>query len=233
LPLQKLEHEKRYLYVLDQLVNLIKEDGYQVGDRLPAERAIAESTGVSRSSVREAMAVLEVSGVIDVRVGDGIYVKSTSIRDLDVHSSITSPFDLIELRMCLESKVAGLAAQRRSEQMLEELQAILGNMDEIADKGDTEAYKGLDQRFHNTVAACTENEAIEQQTMTLVRHLYQPIWLALLKVYLSKEELGGMQDSLDEHRRIVIAIKNQNVAEAEDAMWDHLSRVQQRITGEV
>lgn len=233
MPLQKLEHEKRYLYVLDQLVNLIKEDGYQVGDRLPAERQIAESTGVSRSSVREALAVLEVSGIIDVRVGDGIYVKSTSLRDLDVHSSIRSPFELLELRMCLESKVAGLAAERRSQQLLEELKAILLKMEEIAHKGDTESYKGLDQRFHNTVAACTDNEAIEQQTVMLVQHLYQPIWLSLIKVYLSKEEMGGMIDSLDEHQRIYDAIEQQDVAEAEAAMWDHLARVQERFTGEV
>ncbi len=233
MPLQKLEHEKRYLYVLDQLVKLIKNDGYEVGDKLPPERRIAESTGVSRSSVREALAVLEVSGIIDVRVGDGIYVKSASLRDLDVHSSIRSPFELIELRMCLESKVAGLAAQRRSNQMLEELQAILDKMEEIAKAGDTESYKGLDQRFHNTVAACTDNEAIEQQTVKLVQHLYQPIWLALIKVYLSKEELGGMLDSLDEHQRIFDAIVHQDVAEAETAMWEHLARVQERFTGEV
>lgn len=233
MPLQKLEHEKRYLYVLDQLVNLIKEEGYQVDDKLPAERRIAESTGVSRSSVREALAVLEVSGIIDVRVGDGIYVKSTSLRDLDVHSSIRSPFELIELRMCLESKVAGLAAQRRTDQMLDELQTILDKMEEIAKSGDTESYKGLDQRFHNTVAACTGNEAIEQQTVKLVQHLYQPIWLALIKVYLSKEELGGMIDSLDEHQRIFDAIVQQKVAEAETAMWDHLARVQERLAGEV
>jgi len=233
LALQKLVHEKRYLYVLDQLVNLIKEEAYQIGHKLPPERSIAESTGVSRSSVREALAVLEVAGVIDVRVGDGIYVKSTSLSGLEVHSAVKNPFDVLELRMCFESKVAGLAAQRRSEQMLEELLTLIDSMADIAIKGDVEAFKGLDQRFHNTVAACTENEAIEQQTAALVIHLYQPVWLALQKVYLAGEEFGGMQDSLNEHKRIVDAIQRFDVNEAETAMWNHLNMVQKRLGGDV
>ena len=53
-----------------------------------------------------------------------------------------------------------------------------------------------------------------------------------LKVYLSKEELGGMRESLEEHRRIVNAIRAQDGAEAEAAMWDHLARVQERLAGE-
>ncbi len=134
--------------------------------------------------------------------------------------------------MCFESKVAGLAAQRRSPQLLEELWVLIDKMEELAAQGDVEAFKGLDQRFHNMVAACTENEAIEQQTAALVLHLYQPVWLALQKVYLADEQLGGMQDSLREHRRIVDAVERQDAAAAEVAMWDHLAMVQRRLGAE-
>lgn len=237
--LQKLVREKRYLYVLEQIVATIKDDGYNVGDKLSTERVIAEKTGVSRSSVREALAVLEMSGVIDVRVGDGIYVKGTSYRDLGIPSSVKSPFDVIELRMCLESKVVVLAAERRSKKNLKRLQNIIDRMQEITEEAqikreaDVDSYTSLDQNFHNTIASCTENEVIKQQTEVLVAHLFQPIWLALLKVYLSGEELGGIQDSFNEHKRIFNAIERQDPHEAEEAMWDHLLRVRKRFIGEI
>ncbi len=230
--LEKVVTKKRSLHVIEQLVRMIKDGHYGVGAKLPPERVITEETGVGRSSVREALAVLQASGVIEIKVGDGIYVKSTSFNDLNVPPSIKNPAEVLELRMCLESKVAALAARRRTDAQLASLWKLCASMREVAADGDVERFKELDQRFHNLVASFADNEAIQEQVETLVAHLYQPIWLILQRIYFSGKDLGGIEDSIREHDRLVSAIERQDASEAETAMWDHLARVHSRLVGQ-
>jgi len=230
--LEKVVTKKRSLHVIEQLVRMIKEGGVAVGDKLPPERVITEKTGVSRSSVREALAMLQASGVIEVKVGDGVYVRSTSMESLDVPPPRQSPADVLELRMCLESKVAALAAERRSSAALAELEKLVARMDKVVSAKDEEGFKQTDQVFHTTIAAATGNAAIEHQVQTLVAHLYQPIWLMLQKIYFSGDDLGGIADSLKEHERIVRAIGIRDPESAGRAMWEHLGRVRMRLIGE-
>lgn len=236
--LEKLVTKKRYDYVLEQLLELIGSDGFKIGDKLPAERIIADQTGVGRSSVREAIAVLQATGVIEVKVGDGIYVKNTSFKDLTFPGWLESPFEVLELRMCLESRTASLAAVRRTDEMVYELDHVMAKMNEAVQSGDVEGYRKLDQDFHNLIASFTNNDAIARQVKSLVELLNQTIWLTLEKIYHAdwisqndpEDYPGSIQNSFHEHQKIFEGIKNQDAEATEQAMWDHLNRVRKRLT---
>ena len=78
--LEKLESKKKSVYVVEQLLDAIDKGVYSLGDKLPSEQVIVEQTGVSRPSVREALGALRLVGVLETRMGDGTYVKSTKCR---------------------------------------------------------------------------------------------------------------------------------------------------------
>ncbi|MBU6207840.1 MAG: GntR family transcriptional regulator, partial [Alphaproteobacteria bacterium] len=130
---------------------------YAVGDRLPAERDLAEDYGVSRPTVREAIIALEVQGYIDVRVGSGAYVKRLpSAKDEPVFS--VTAFELTEARILIEGESAALAANQISPEeftRLEELVALMA--DESQDDG---AQFEADYAFHTLIARATRNAAI-------------------------------------------------------------------------
>ena len=74
MPLQAVEPKRLYRQIADQLAQLIASGEFPSGSRLPAERELAASLGVSRTSVREAIISLEMTGLVEVRVGTGIFV---------------------------------------------------------------------------------------------------------------------------------------------------------------
>jgi len=104
--------QRLYVRVAERIADLINEGQVKPGDKLPSERDLAEMLKVSRPTVREAMIALEVSGVIEVRTGSGIYVagKAGKPRHAPKDDGI-GPFDLLEIRSIIEPEAAALAAQ--------------------------------------------------------------------------------------------------------------------------
>ncbi|MCJ7683853.1 MAG: GntR family transcriptional regulator, partial [Desulfobacteraceae bacterium] len=103
-----------YQQVAEQIAQLIRVKHWKVGDRLPAERDMAQSLGVSRPTMREALVALELQGLVEVRTGAGIYVKADKAEPIaivpDDKDPGPSPFDIIDARIVVEGEVAAIAA---------------------------------------------------------------------------------------------------------------------------
>ena len=127
----------------------------QPGDKLPSERDLANMLNVSRPSIREAMIALEVSGVIEVRTGSGIYVcrdQSVPIADEGV-----GPFEILEMRLLVEPAACALAAERITNEQLARLQQLYR---ELERSNGTQQMEAFDEQFHNLIGEATENTAI-------------------------------------------------------------------------
>src|SRR5256886_16710896 len=113
MPLQAVDNRRLYRQIADQIAALIEKGEYGKGQRLPPERDLARQLGVSRPSVREAPIALEVEGLVEVRIGSGIYVlgpRADGEAGTPVHAAL-GPFELLRARGIIESECAALAAK--------------------------------------------------------------------------------------------------------------------------
>src|SRR5579875_1055386 len=118
--------------VAEQILTMIREEGYAVNQRLPTESQLMARTGGGRSSVREALHGLAVLGIVEIRQGDGTYVRSlTPRRGSDAPDPLADALtmgtteDLLEARAIVEVRTASLAAQRALEEDLREMEDLL------------------------------------------------------------------------------------------------------------
>src|SRR5919107_2301080 len=123
---QRLPRTRLYEQVAEQISQWISENGLHAGDRLPAERELAARLGVSRATLSQALVALEVVGVVAVRHGDGTVVTgaAASGRITDaIRAHADRLPEVIEARDALETKLAALAAQRRTDEDLAAIEA--------------------------------------------------------------------------------------------------------------
>ena len=208
--------ERLYVLVARRIADYIGQGNAQPGDKLPSERDLAERLNVSRPTVREAMIALEVSGVIEVRKGSGIYVasggRSNPLRDEGI-----GPFHILELRLMVEPEAAALAAERMTPAQVQGLRDIVDDMARTAESPERET---VDARFHVALAHGTENAAIVGTIE----------WLWNLRAQ-SAQSRGfhrtilseGIYPVIDEHRAIVEAVASGSADAARQAMRDHLT----------
>jgi len=150
-------------YVAAQLERLIVQQHLEAGDRLPAERELAERFGVSRTVVREAVRTVASKGLLEVRAGSGTIVRKPSSDTvaasmalvLSMNGQVT-PAKVVEVRRILEVEIAGLAAERRSEEDLQRLESILFTAAERLD--DPGTFIETDVAFHGAMAQATQND---------------------------------------------------------------------------
>ncbi len=112
MPFQSIEPRRLYRQIADQIRTLIAAGEFAAGARLPPERDLARQLGVSRPSVREALIALEVEGLVEVRIGSGIYVLGANGRAQEASvEAEAGPFELLRARYFIESECAAQAAK--------------------------------------------------------------------------------------------------------------------------
>ncbi|MFI6643485.1 FadR/GntR family transcriptional regulator [Streptomyces sp. NPDC050504] len=148
--------------VITQLRNQITSGEWPVGSRIPTEPELVEQLGVARNTVREAVRALAHNGLLDIRQGSGTYVLATSELAGVMHRRFASadPRHVAELRSTLESAAARLAAQRRTERDLGQLEALLARREEAWEAGDADAFVSVDSTLHLAVVAASHNEVL-------------------------------------------------------------------------
>ncbi|MER5769943.1 FadR/GntR family transcriptional regulator [Streptomyces sp. NPDC001985] len=148
--------------VIAQLRNQITTGEWPVGTRIPTEPELVEQLGVARNTVREAVRALAHNGLLDIRQGSGTYVLATSELAGVMHRRFAgaSPRDVAEVRSTLESSAARLAAGRRTERDLHQLDALLARREEAWATGDTERFIAADASFHFAVVAASHNDVL-------------------------------------------------------------------------
>ena len=134
--------ERLYVRVARQVSELIQSDNVNPGDKLPSERDLANILNVSRPSIREAMIALEVSGVIEVRTGSGIYVCENQF--VPVTDEGVGPFEILEIRLIVEPAACALAAERITNEQLARLQQLYTELERT---NGTQQMEAFDEQF--------------------------------------------------------------------------------------
>ncbi len=203
------------------LEQLLQDGVWRPGDQLPGERDLASRFGVSRSSVREALRILELHGWVEIRQGDGTRVASPSESfGRRLRSRLHQEdfiLELFEVRRILEPAVAALAAERSHPQGVARLEELLAQQQ--AAKEDLYRFVELDMFFHKTLADMSRNAVLSEIVSLLEVELRQIRLVSTAKRY-------RPQVTLSEHLRILEAIRASDPEAARQAMLAHLSTVE-------
>ncbi len=217
--LRPAKRPRLYEVIVEQLCGYIDNSAMSPGDRLPAERDLAASLGVSRASLSQALVALEVQGVLSVRHGDGVILvrpptEERAIKALREHADRIP--DIIEAREALEVKLAGLAAARRTDAEMAAIDASIATMETEIEAGD----RGVvgDEMFHEALTM-----AAHSSLLTKLMHEISGLIRETRIESLSQEDRP--RASLEGHRRIAEAVRKQNPQEASRAMADHIRLV--------
>lgn len=233
MPFKKIETKKKSTYVAEQIIEAIHKGIYEVGDKLPPERQIAEETGVSRPSVREAMSALQIVGLIESRSGDGTYI-CQPIKNVDAEFRVwsilertKSPFEVWEARKTLEPGIAKLAAGRAAPQDIEALKKALDDMRKKATQKDHRGFLRADQKFHTALAAATKNPTLEWTIQPLLQNMTRELWIEIKKNSLSNKE--HVRTSLSIHGKILSAIESKNKNLVREEVTRHFKELEKYI----
>jgi GntR family transcriptional repressor for pyruvate dehydrogenase complex len=218
-PLRPVTRPRLYEQVAQQIMGWVRDTGLKAGERLPPERELASRLGVSRATVSQALVAMEVVGVVAVRHGDGAVLVDTSgtskVVDAVRRHAQQLP-EIIEAREALESKLAGLAAVRRTEEDLDRIDGALTVMTADIEAGGR-GVEG-DELFHAAVTAAGHS-ALLQRLMGEISELIKETRIESLS------QPDRPLESLEGHRRIATAIRDRDPAAAAAAMTDHVERV--------
>lgn len=194
---------------------------YSPGDRLPVENELAQLFSVSRITIREAISKLSTMGIIDVRQGDGTFVKRLSpasfmqpmlpmlaLSDVDLA-------DVFDVRLLIESRAAELAAERITEEEQKKLQNTFDIMEQAALSNEIRKYNELDVQFHKEIAAISGNQVIAVICELITEMIRESI-------FYSCHIPSHIMNSVIYHNRIYNAIKDHNAPLAAQMMREHL-----------
>ncbi|BBY49560.1 GntR family transcriptional regulator [Mycolicibacterium arabiense] len=144
--------------VIEQLRTSVSSGEWPVGERIPNETVLVESLGVGRNTVREAVRALAHAGILDVRQGDGTYVRATSEVSGALRRLCGAELrDVLQVRRGLEVEGARLAAANRTDADVAALRALLARRDECLRDGRTDEFARADVEFHLAVVASSHN----------------------------------------------------------------------------
>lgn len=221
--------KRLYQKIAATLKEQITQGIYQVGDRLPAERLIAETMDVSRTVVREAIIMLEVEGWVEVRKGSGIHIiaiKNNSSPVIETENEepflIAGPFELLQARQLLESNVAEFAATQVTKK---DILALI-KIQKEALKEDRARDSQWDRSFHLQVAKATQNSVL----LILVEQLWlnrdqNPYWRKMHE-HVDKKSISSW---CEDHDKILTALIRKDPKAAKLAMWQHLENTKQML----
>ncbi|CAI1675544.1 L-lactate utilization operon repressor [Serratia liquefaciens] len=228
--INKVTRQKASHQVLAQLKEGISNGTFPVGEKLPSENLLAEAFGVSRVPVREALGILEVSGIISSRQGGGHRVEQHSLlsKYQPLVLEIADPDEveaLLEMREVIEQQAASMAAERHTEQELRAIELALNDFKRCTLDEGLIGHRE-DYLFHRAIMQASHNPFFVQ----ILDNMHE-LYLGVLVYSLSKNL--GRQDErqrvIDEHQRVFMAIKARDPAAATAAMQNHLSNVRGKL----
>ena len=227
MPFQSIEPPRLYRQIADQIRGLIRSGEFPPGSRLPPERDLAKQLGVSRPSVREALIALEVEGLVEVRIGSGIYVLAPGgAGDVPAANDATAgPFELLRARYVIEGECAARAAKSARKAQVAAIEDSIDEMERERREG--RQPLASDRVFHLRIAEATGNGALVQVVKLLWDERTGPLYQQLEHHYDSPELWVA---AMAEHRTVLKAIATRDPAGARAAMQRHLNQAYKRFS---
>jgi DNA-binding FadR family transcriptional regulator len=229
MPFHSIEPRRLYRQIADQIRTLIKSGEFPAGARLPPERDLAKQLGVSRPSVREALIALEVEGLVEVRIGSGIYVQPGNEDAGEGHAqdeAEAGPFELLRARYVIESECAALAAKSAKKAQLVAMADALDEMQREMDAGEHHPLNG-DRLFHLRIAEGTGNGALVAVVKMLWDERTGPLYKQLEHHY---DSPALWQAAMTEHRAVLKPIAARDAQGAREAMQRHMNQAYKRFS---
>ena len=222
--------QRPYQEVGELLRKMIAQQPYAVGDRLPPERELAARLDVTRTLVREALIMLELEGLIEVRRGAGIYVINDGLQApaaAQGSGNAAGPFELLQARQLLESNIAEFAAlQATRGDIIKMRQALALEERELASGAVNDSENG-DRNFHLAIAEATQNSMLVELFKQSWQWREDNVMWSQLHSHLDNSRYR--QQWLEDHKKILAALVKKDARAAKQAMWQHLENVKQRL----
>lgn len=232
--IQRVKRSRAYEDIVSQLSDLIERGELKPGDRLPAERELAQAFGVGRPTLRQALTVLAEAGVVEILPGSGVYLRNSingaapgqagHAMGMVLLTEKQNPHDIIELRIGIEGEAAYLAAQRRTPEQVEKLKVLFQNLENAY--LNTGYASEEDFQFHATIAEATGNPVFVKVMTSLADLFMQHLRETTHELYYEPDRVHVMRR---EHESILSAIIEQRAGDAREAMIKHLERVAERL----
>ena len=212
--------------IVDQLRVLMKRGALRPGDRLPSERDLATRFGVSRATVSQALSVLQATGLVESRTGEGTFARADKgdMNVTDLASALRMArgtlTEQLELRRLLEPQVAFLAAERADADDVDSLRRYLAAQESHLAEG--RPFIDEDDAFHFTIARATKNTLLIKMVEGIHSLLRDSREHSLLAT-------GGAKLALEGHRRVYEAIRRSRPEAAHEAMTAHILDVERLV----
>lgn len=235
LRLQKVTPQRIFEQAVDQIRELIRTGSLSVGQKLPTEQELSKQLNVSRSSVREALRVLESEGLVDVRRGSGTFIAAPPARSqLDQNSAQwleqreEALEQVLEVRESIEKLAVSLAASRASDAALSDLRGIVEAQSHqiqtmlSSGEDDYDVLSQLDAEFHLAISAASGNDVVHE----IIAHLVPAFNESNKAVLYVSRRMLNMEN---EHRAILQALEKRDPAAAAQAIQNHIASVHQVV----
>jgi GntR family transcriptional repressor for pyruvate dehydrogenase complex len=224
---------RQYEYALEKIREMIAAGSLKPGDRLPSERELSSKLGVGRASVKEALRILEILGLIEVRLGDGSFIKQDSFHFFEsiantvrLFSELTAETmaNFLDFRSFWEIKCAALAAKNSTEEDIRMMENEIQRM-ENGQQNDTE-FKAADINFHNLMCIASRDKAIMLVVQGL-RNILISFFDNVYPLICSDTERGAQ--SFISHKNLMQAIKDHDEIAVVRAMEEHLKEARKNL----
>lgn len=225
-----IQQQKIYEQIVEQIKMMLAEGNLKPGDRLPAERVLAENLNVSRASLREALSALHLLGLLEIKSGEGTYIKQSDVNSIIQPLALLlmiekdTIFEILEVRKGLEVEAAGLAAVNATDDDFENLTAAINEM-EIALKT-SDLGEVADWDLHFAIARASRNSLLVRLMNTISDTMRKTIKINREQLFKKK---GNPQILFKQHLAVVEAIKKRDVELARQKMYEHLKFAEEEM----
>ena len=228
-----IKPRRLYEEIAEQIQLLISGGALKPGDKLLSERELADRLQVSRVSVREAIRSLEMLGFIEIRQGEGTFVRDTQaddvIRPLAMFLAMErgSLLDMFEVRRIFETATSALAAERATDEEVDQIGLLLEKMIDGIRGGDAEAGEKYDAAYHYAVAEATHNGLLIKLLRTVHEEWSKAVSAGSQQLLL--DSANNAQKIIDQHTLVYQAIKAHDPVTASAAMLEHVTFAEREI----
>ncbi|KUO64869.1 MAG: GntR family transcriptional regulator [Gracilibacter sp. BRH_c7a] len=230
--IKPIKNKRTTEIILEQIKQFMIDGQLNPGDKLPTEMELADLFQVSRTSIRESLSALSLTGILEIRQGEGIFVKHS------LSNAVIEPLtfillmeknnvqNILEVRKALEIVAVDLAAERRTEQDIESLRVLVEQMEK--DLPEAKNSEHLDLEFHLALATASKNPLLDR-LMNTVQEIFGQTLKVTRTLWMMSSQEGTTQQLFEEHKAMYVAVANGENGEARRLMYEHLTKVEQQL----